>query len=155
MDIRKAEAKDLESVKNITSRTIQAIYPHYYPPGAVNFFLSHHNERNIMDDIDCQRVYVLESEGSIFGTVTIKGFEICRLFVAPLYQGKGYGRILLEFSEQLIAGKFGKIQLDSSLPAKEIYLKRDYKEIASYHIATENGDYLCYDVMEKKVSRLS
>ncbi|WP_313583058.1 GNAT family N-acetyltransferase [Lacrimispora sp.] len=151
MNIRQAERKDLETVKSITSCTIQTIYPRYYPSGAVDFFLSHHNEDHILDDIDSQRVYVLVNEENALGTVTIRDFEICRLFVLPLYHGKGYGRMLLEFSEQLIAGQFNKIQLDSSLPAKEIYLKRGFKEIASHHIITENGDYLCYDVMEKEL----
>jgi GNAT superfamily N-acetyltransferase len=155
MNIRQAEMKDLEIVKSITIRTIQTIYPRYYPLGAVGFFLSHHNEDHIMADIESRRVYVLVNEEDVFGTVTIKDFEICRLFVLPFYHGKGYGRLLLEFSEQLIAGQFNKIQLDSSLPAKEIYLKRGYKEIASHHIITENGDYLCYDVMEKKILKLS
>ncbi|PJJ27578.1 GNAT family N-acetyltransferase [Lacrimispora celerecrescens] len=151
MNIRQAEIKDLETVKSITNSTIYTIYPRYYPSGAVDFFLSHHNEDHILADIDSRRVYVLENEEKALGTVTIKDFEICRLFVLPLYHGKGYGRLLLEFSEQLIAGQFNKIQLDSSLPAKEIYLKRGYKEIASHHIITENGDYLCYDVMEKEL----
>jgi GNAT superfamily N-acetyltransferase len=151
MNIRQAEIKDLEIVKSITVRTIQTIYPRYYPSGAVDFFLSHHNEDHILADIVSRSVYVLEDEENAIGTVTIKDFEICRLFVLPVYHGKGYGRRLLEFSEQRIAGQFHKIRLDSSLPAKEIYLKRGYKEIASHHVMTENGDYLCYDVMEKEI----
>ena len=94
-------------------------------------------------------VFVLEVEEVPVGTVTIKELEICRLFVLPQYQGKGYGGALLNFSERLIADKYGKIRLDASLPAKEIYLKRGYKEIESHSILTKNGDYLFYDVMEK------
>ena len=36
---------------------------------------------------------------------------------------------------------------ESSLPAKQIYLKRGYKETEYNLIKTENGDFLCYDVM--------
>lgn len=151
MNIRLARVNDLEIIKSITNNTIKTIYPHYYPLGAVAFFISHHNESNILKDINDQRVYIIAYEESLIGTVTIKDFEISRLFVLPLYQGKGYGRALLNFSEQLIAAKYNKIQLDSSLPAKEIYLKRGYKEIAYHHIITENGDYLCYDIMEKNL----
>ena len=38
LEIKKADLNDLELVFNITETTIKAIYPHYYPKGAVNFF---------------------------------------------------------------------------------------------------------------------
>ena len=154
MKIRSAEIYDVETVKNITHNTIQYVYPHYYPLGAVNFFLAHHNENSIMIDIVSKKVYVLEGEREIFGTVTIKESEICRLFVLPIYQGKGYGKQLLDFSEQLIAKKFGKSKLGASLPSKAIYIKRGYRIMASHNILTDNGDYLCYDEMEKTLPAL-
>ncbi|MFT4106883.1 MAG: GNAT family N-acetyltransferase [Lacrimispora sp.] len=152
MNIRNASLTDLGDIKNIVCQTIQTIYSRYYPKGAVEFFLSHHCEANIRSDIVSQTVSVLEIEDVPVGTVTIKEFEICRLFVLPQYQGNGYGRALLDFAEQIIADKHTKIRLDASLPAKEIYLKRGYKEIESHSILTENGDYLFYDIMEKSVS---
>ena len=39
------------------------------------------------------------------------------------------------------------MQIDASFPAKRIYKLRGYKEIEYNMIETENGDYLCYDVM--------
>ena len=149
MKIRNASLTDLEFVKGIVYQTIQTIYSRYYPKGAVDFFLTHHREESIKADIVSHSVFVLEVEEVPVGTVTIKELEICRLFVLPQYQGKGYGGALLNFSERLIADKYGKIRLDASLPAKEIYLKRGYKEIESHSILTKNGDYLFYDVMEK------
>ena len=41
--IKQAELKQLELVKFITLKTIIDIYPHYYPKGAVDFFIEHHN----------------------------------------------------------------------------------------------------------------
>jgi GNAT superfamily N-acetyltransferase len=149
MNIRQAIAMDLDTVKNITYETIQTIYPHYYPKGAVDFFIGHHSYENIAEDIESGKVFILEEDGVAVGTVTIKGIEICRLFVLPSYQKKGYGKVLLEFSEKHISKGSKKIRVDASLPAKEIYLKRGYKEIESHSIATINGDYLCYDIMEK------
>lgn len=152
MSIRYASLTDLKFVTSIVCQTIQTIYSRYYPKGAVDFFLLHHREANITADIVSQNVFVLEVEKVLVGTVTIKEFEICRLFVLPQYQGKGYGRALLDFAEKLIAEKYRKIRLDASLPAKEIYLKRGYRETESHSILTENGDYLFYDVMEKDIS---
>lgn len=83
-DIVKAKLSDLDIVKSISSTTISEIYPRYYPKGAVDFFLNHHNESNILDDIRQDRVFLYRDEKSnIVGTVTIKDNEICRLFVLP------------------------------------------------------------------------
>ena len=149
MSIRQAMKIDLDDVKNITYETIQTIYPHYYPKGAVDFFIKHHSHENISTDIESGKVFIMEIGKIALGTVTIKGIEICRLFVLPHYQRNGYGRALLEFSEKYISKKSKKILVDASLPAKEIYLNRGYKEIESHSILTLNEDYLCYDVMEK------
>lgn len=152
MTITKATPSDLETVKIITVKTINAVYPHYYPSGAVDFFLSHHNDRNILTDIEKENVYILNgTDNMAVGTVTVKDNEICRLFVLPEYQGKGYGRELLNFAEKKISEKYSSIVLDASLPAKAIYLKKGYIPTNNHTIRTENGDYLCYDVMEKKL----
>lgn len=70
--IRCAGADELEKIKDIVYQTIEEIYPHYYPEGAVAFFLSHHNENIIMEDIKQQNVYVLEESHECIGTVTGK-----------------------------------------------------------------------------------
>ena len=75
--------------------------------------------------------------------------EIKRLFVLPDFQRKGYGRELMDFAKEIIRKKHDHIILDASLPAKQIYLKRGYVTAKYNMIETENGDYLCYDVMEK------
>ena len=149
MNIRQAIKTDLNAVKNITYETIQTIYPHYYPKGAVDFFIQHHSDENIAADIEAGIVFIMEIDKTTIGTVTIKGIEICRLFILPQYQKNGYGRALLDFSEKQVSKSSKRIRLDASLPAKEIYIKRGYKEIESHSILTPNGHYLCYDIMEK------
>lgn len=152
MSIKKAEISDMETVMEIAYRTISEIYPHYYPKGAVDFFLEHHSTENIINDINGDNVFLcIDSEKNTVGTVTIKGNEICRLFVLPDHQGSGYGREMLDFAEKNIFGKYEEIILDSSLPAKGIYLKRGYREVKYNVIGTGNGDFLCYDIMVKRV----
>ena len=58
MSIRQAFSSDLETIKSISQGTISEIYPHYYPPGAVDFFLKHHNKTNILHDIWKGRVFL-------------------------------------------------------------------------------------------------
>ena len=152
MSVIRADISDVKTVKCITTETINSIYPRYYPEGAVDFFLSHHNDKNIENDVKSSSVYLcFNNKNKAVGTVTIKENEICRLFVLPEYQGNGYGKELISFAENKISDKYNEIILHASLPAKAIYLKRGYKEIEFHSIKTENGDYLCYDMMIKQI----
>lgn len=152
MSIRQAVLADLSMVKNISEITISEIYPHYYPKGAVGFFLEHHSGEKISDDIKRNLVYLcFDASRNAVGTVTVKNNEICRLFVLPAYQGRGFGREMLDFAEGIIFERYSNALLDASLPAKQIYLKRGYREIQYNSILVSGNDFLCYDVMEKKI----
>lgn len=146
-----AQNSDFSIVKDITHTTISEIYIHYYPLGAVRFFLNHHSNEAIIRDIEEKKVFICFNEEKIpLGTVTVSANEINRLFVLPQYQGKGYGSELMKYAEKLIAEKYDEAVLDSSLSAKSIYLRHGYKIIESHKINAENGDFLCYDVMTKR-----
>lgn len=145
-----AEEKDFQSVRDITQNTIAEIYPKYYPEGAVRFFANHHSDEHIREDIKSGIVFLLLDGDDAVGTVTISGQEMKRLFVLPERQHRGYGRALLDFAEAKIHEHYDSILLDASLPAKELYLKRGYAEVEYHQILTDRGDYLCYDVMQKK-----
>ena len=152
MRLVKANISDLDDVRWITQTTIMAVYPKYYPAGAVEFFSKHHSDEKIKADIEAGYVYILEDEGKGVGPVTVSGNHINRLFVLPECQHKGYGRYMMDFAEEKIAKEHKTIELDASFPAKKIYLKRGYKEIEYNTIETDNGDKLCYDVMVKEVT---
>lgn len=149
MEIIAAREKDLRLVSDITQTTIREIYPKYYPAGAVEFFCRHHSEDRILADIKKGTVYLLEDDGRQVGTVTVEDNHINRLFVLPECQGKGYGRALMDFAEKKAFENCDIVELDSSLPAKKIYMKRGFKETGYHVIDTGNGDFLCYDVMVK------
>lgn len=141
-----------EIVHQITDATIRNVYPKYYPCGAVAFFLAHHRIENILRDITEHNVFLLyDPDKTPVGTVTLKGNEICRLFVLPAHQGKGYGRVLLDYAESMISARYRSVILDASLPAKGIYRKRGYVSVDYHEIVTECGDVLCYDVMQKNM----
>lgn len=147
--IHKAEEQHLNTVREIMLQTISEIYPHYYPTGAVDFFKKHHNEDKIISDIKEGIVFLLEDNDEFVGTVTIRKNEICRMFVLPKFQHKGYGKKLMDFAENDIFKNYEEIVLDASMSAKKIYKMRGYTEIEFNQIITESGDVLCYDVMKK------
>lgn len=140
--------RDFDDVKKITQTTIMQIYPIYYPAGAVDFFSKHHSDEHIREDISKGKVYLLNDGDSSVGTVTISENNINRLFVLPEYQRRGYGKALLDFAEEKIMGSFDHVKIDASFPAKRMYKKRGYIETEYNMIETDNGDYLCYDVMK-------
>ncbi|MCM1024063.1 MAG: GNAT family N-acetyltransferase [Prevotella sp.] len=148
--IRPAVPSELKAVAELIRETVETVYPKYYPAGAVEFFSAHHKPEKIAAGIAAGKVFVFEENGAVSGTVTIDGNEIARLFVIPSRQGNGFGGQLLDFAENMIFGYSETVRLDSSLPAKGIYVKRGYAEKEYRKILTDNGDYLCYDVMEKK-----
>ena len=77
MSIRQAVLSDLHTVRYITVTAIAEVYPHYYPKGAVDFFLEHHNEANIQKDMERDFVFLCyDSLQNTVGTITIKGNEI-------------------------------------------------------------------------------
>lgn len=94
--IIKASAEDAEAVFTITHSTIKAVYPHYYPSGAVDFFLKHHSMKNILRDINAGEVWLLlTNAGGKAGTVTVNKNETNRLFVLPELQGGDTAESLL------------------------------------------------------------
>ena len=152
MKIHKAEKTDLAKVAKITRDTISSVYPRYYPAGAVDFFLKYHSDDEIKEDIENGRTYLCyNDEDEAVGTVSVRENDIGRLFVLPEYQGKGCGTMLMDFAEELICRNYDEIVLDASLAAKGIYLKRGYREIEYKKEKTDNGDFLCWDIMIKKV----
>lgn len=151
--IRKADVKENDIITELVRKTIEAVYPKYYPAGAVDFFLAHHKPEKILADVKAGKVYVSEEDGIIAGTVTIDGNGIARLFVEPLRQGCGLGRRLMDFAENKIFEYSETVRIDSSLPAKSMYIKRGYREKEYCKICTDSGDFLCYDVMEKNIAK--
>lgn len=140
---------DVSLVAAIAEKTIQEIYPRYYPEGAVEFFRNLHSEGNICGALEEDEIYLLLADGEAVGTGTIRGNEICRLFVLPGYQGQGYGTMLMDALEERIFGQFEAVHVDASFPAEVMYIKRGYRFCSYDKIETDNGDFLCYHTMEK------
>ncbi len=150
LKIVSADEKWTETVCDITHRTIRDIYPLYYRAAEVDFFLKHHACDKIRLDVDHGDVYLCFNQAfRAVGTVTVKGNSICRLFVLPEHQGKGYGGVLLHYAEERIFSRNDCAVLDTSLPGKPIYLKKGYSVTESKEILMDDGKVLRYEVMTK------
>lgn len=159
MKITLATADFFETVRSIVDSTIKTVYPRYYPEDVVSFFLQYHSDESIRDDISSGKVYlvtanqeddkILDTEEVVVGTGSIRGDEIYRMFVLPQYQGRGFGSALLRTLEGRVAEAYGRVRLDSSLPAYSMYLKAGYVPVAWQKIETDTGRVLCFNAMEK------
>ena len=147
MRLKRAECP--VKVAEIVEKTIRAVYPHYYPSGAVQFFLELHNEHKIREAFDREEIYFAVAQGKIVGTGSIRGNEIRRLFILPEYQAKGYGSRMMDLLEDMVFRKYQAVHIDASFPAENMYLKRGYRIKTFEKIETGGGDYLCYHTMEK------
>lgn len=61
------------------------------------------------------------------------------------------GEITGFLAEKIVFKDNDEIILYSSLPAKSMYLKRGYREYRYEIFDTDNGDFLCCDIMKKKI----
>lgn len=139
-----------KEVAAIVRETVLAAYPKYYPAGAVQFFLDLHSEEKIQKAMTREEIYIARIQGQTVGTGSVRGNEICRLFILPEYQGRGYGSRLMDLLEARIFKTHTEVYVDASFPAETMYLNRGYQIISYEKIETENGDFLCWHRMVKK-----
>jgi GNAT superfamily N-acetyltransferase len=153
--ITKAIPQDIAIIQDIVYKTINSIYPDYYPTEVVDFFVNHHSEENILVDLNKGNVFLLSIDGMYVGTGTKNDDCICRVFVLPEYQGKGLGSKMMDFLEEQIGLDSEVAYLDSSLPAFNLYIKRGYYPIEYIKEKVENGKILCYHLMKKELTKNS
>lgn len=147
----KATEEYVEQIYSLVQDTIMRIYPKYYPKEVVKFFCELHSKENILEDIKNGCVDVLLVDDNLVGTGSYKDNHITRVYVAPDFQGRGYGSYIMDNLENIIALKNDTVYLDASLPASSLYENRGYKTIKHHKWNVDNGAVLVYEVMEKQL----
>jgi GNAT superfamily N-acetyltransferase len=152
--LRKFRGTDLFAVKSLVHRTVAMCYPGHYCMEAVRFFANYHDEQAILRDALDGCTLVLDRGGRIFGTGTLVGDEIKRVFVDPGLQKHGLGRLIMQRLEEKAAARgVGTIRLDASLPAKSFYDSLGYATVEKAFLRVENGRRLDFFRMQKSVEK--
>jgi GNAT superfamily N-acetyltransferase len=152
IEIKEYTEANFDDVYRIVHKTIEEIYPKYYPRSAVDFFHSHHSKENMIEKLPKEITLLLFDGNKTAGTASLFHNEISRFFVLPAYQGKGYGRVLLqELEKKVDNGKYDEILLDSSLGAVSFYQKNKYTFRNYKTIDLPGGGHLCYLEMAKNL----
>jgi GNAT superfamily N-acetyltransferase len=152
IEIKEYAEANFDDMYRIVHKTIEEIYPKYYPRIAVVFFHSHHSKENMIEKLPKEITLLLFEGNKTAGTASLFHNEIGRFFVLPEYQGKGYGRILLqELEKKVDSNKYDEIILDSSLGAVSFYQKNKYTFRNYKTINLSGGGHLCYLEMAKNI----
>lgn len=150
-----AKTEDLQTVYDVVHHTIKTIYPKYYLKEVVDFFCEHHSKEAIEKDIEKGYVGTLKVNDEIVATGCFVDNHITRVYVLPKHQKKGYGTFIIKQIEAKIRENYDRAYLDASLPAAQLYEKLGYYTTRHERYPLENEVILAYEVMEKKLLKIS
>lgn len=154
--VRTAVPGDVEAIHAVVQKSILDAYPPCYGRAEVAAFCRLHDVESIAADVGRGRVRVVSASDRIVGTGTLDGDHITRVFVLPEEQGKGYGTRMMDALERA-AQPYGTAVLDTSIPAKALYLHRGYRATGTETWCVEPHDCfpafrLNYETMEKNLN---
>lgn len=144
---RKGEGKE---IARLIKKTVETVYPHYYPEDVAMFFCLYHTRERIEQAVLKKEVWVLTCGERIIGTGSAEENQITRFYVLPELQRKGYGNRLLKALESEIFKTYDRVVSEVSLPSVFLYEKRGYSTVTHKQMALINDIVLVYEVMEKK-----
>lgn len=150
-DLKKADKKQAGLIYELVQNTIAAIYPKYYPKEVVDFFSQHHTKTAVARDIELENARVLLYGGQVIGTGSYQDNHITRVYIAPAFQGMGFGGMLVKQLEQEIASGYDTVFLEASLPAVCFYEKIGYSTVRHEKICVANDAVFVYEIMRKRI----
>ena len=146
---RKATPDDAKRVFQIVWHTKNKIYPDYYIWEVVEYVDRYYTPDIIKKDIEQGKTRVLVKDGEIIGTGSRAGNHIMRVYVLPMFQGQGFGGMMMDELEKEIFAAFDDCELEASLPACIFYENRGYKTVKHVKEDIGNGKCMIYEIMKK------
>jgi GNAT superfamily N-acetyltransferase len=148
--IKKFKTSDADTVRSLILNTIDACYPGHYNREAIKFFKDYHSNESILKCAREGYTIVLERNNKIVATGTIVDDHIMRVFVDPVFQKNGFGKLIMrKLEEKALSAGIGVVKLDASLPSKKFYDSLGYVTLEDAFLEVENGKKLDYYKMEK------
>jgi len=138
MNIRKATKKDANDIVDIIRETVSITHKDLYSKDNIQNILNNYRLERVIHFIESYDYFVAEEEGRIVGCVLAKEGKMRSLYVLPSFEGKGFGRKLVEVAEECTRNSgFSEIWLWSSLVSYDFYVHIGYEFIED--IRNENG----------------
>jgi GNAT superfamily N-acetyltransferase len=135
VNIRLFNDVEAEEVSTIICRNLNEVNSKDYPPKIIEHLVSTFKPESILELAHHRELYVAEVDGVVVGTVsyaldtsTPEENHICfTMFVIPEFHGKGIGKMLMSFVEELASERGGKIlRLPANTTALNFYKKLGY-----------------------------
>ena len=144
--------QDAQEIFLLVQNTINAAYRGVYNKDEVEFFSALHNKEAIEEDISKGIVFVLSEDNKILATATVEENHLMRVFVEQSHIWQGFGSKIIDFIESEIAKNYRECVVDTSIVAKEIYIRRGYVYTRSDTLEIQNCKILKYDIMKKTLT---
>lgn len=152
VQIRPMIQADMQSVYVLIQNTIQISYHKFYPIEAIEFFKNYHLKESIWNDAIEGYTTIAESNSKIVGTGTLLSTSIRRVFVDPLHQHKGIGKLIVqELERKAVFEKLPALDLESSLVSRQFWESLGFILQKEDFIPVRNGKKLIFYRMTKKV----
>jgi GNAT superfamily N-acetyltransferase len=150
--VREIEDADFELVYALIQDTILESYSGVYPAEAIEFFQSYHSKKSIKNDAASGYTVVAESHGRLVGTGTLSGTNVRRVFVSPIQQHRGIGKVIEgELERKAASQKLPSLDLDSSLVSGRFWESMGFTKQKDDFIPIRNGKRLLYCRMAKSL----
>jgi GNAT superfamily N-acetyltransferase len=147
---KKLKSSDVDTVRGMIQNTIDVCYSSHYNREAIKFFKDYHNNKNILKGAKKGYTLVLEKNNQLVATGTIIDNHIMRVFVDPVFQKNGFGKLIMQkLEEKALSAGVSVVKLDASLPSKRFYDSLGYVTLEKTFLEVENGKKLDYYKMEK------
>lgn len=153
IQIRTFKERDLAAIRNLIDETVNACYSDDYCAEAMQFFKEWHDSQKILNHAKEGYTIILEKNNQVIGTGTIIGTEVVRVFVSPVFQKHGCGRLIMnELEEKAVSKGIKVIKLDASMPSKKFYDSLGYVTLEKTFLELESSKRLDYYKMEKTLN---
>ena len=156
MDIRKANKNDIGIAWEIRKESIKAECTNYYPPEIIELWLNGSLPEGFASELE-RNFYVASVGEKIIGLGAIKYSEnkIYAIFVKPEFLGKGVGKQMMLFLENVaLLNNIQTIYLDSTLNAAPFYRSLGYVGDAIIQYNNPRGFVMDCVAMTKELSAL-
>ena len=154
MDIRKANKDDIDVAWQIRKESIMAECSEHYSPEIIDLWLNGSLPANFSAELESNfYIAVVDEEIAGLGALSYKENKIYAIFVKPAFLGKGVGKKMMIFLEDLASQKgVSTVYLDSTLNAAPFYRSRGYigDEVIKYN--NPRGFIMDCIAMEKSLS---
>lgn len=156
IQVRRFNEADLQSVYQLIQNTIDISYRGAYPEEAVEFFKDYHSKEQILNDAATGYATVTEGNNEILGTGTLCGTNIRRVFVSPLHQNRGIGKLIVQELEiKASVEKSATLNLEASLVSRQFWESLGFTIQREDFIPVRNNQKLRFYRMIKKLSAIS